>query len=280
MKKAMCKATSHKCPATARTNGKGASPEMPKVEEGAPEALRLNKAIASRGFCSRRQADTLIFAGKVMVDGVTVTDPSLHAGPDAEIIIDGHRLSGGGICRYLMMNKAVRTVCTANDPEGRPTVLDALPPDFRGERLYPVGRLDYFSEGLLILTNDGELAHRLMHPRFHLSKRYEVLVRGKVTQEALLSMQRGMILAEGEKLAPVDVRSHPAPNGMTRLSMVLHQGVNRQIRRMCRDLNLTVLRLQRVAQGPLSLGDLASGCVRALSPAETMALRKAVALPC
>lgn len=257
------------------------TPTMPKTEDGAqPQTLRLNKAIASRGFCSRRKADELIFSGKVMVDGVTVTDPSLRVGPDAEITTDGHRLPGGGICRYLMMNKAVRTVCTANDPEGRPTVLDALPPEYRSERLFPVGRLDYFSEGLLILTNDGELAHRLMHPRFHLPKRYEVLVRGPVPHETLLTMRRGMILAEGEKLAPVEVQAHPAQNGTTRLSMTLHQGVNRQIRRMCRDLNLTVLRLQRVAQGPLNLGGLASGSVRALSPDETMALKKAVALPC
>lgn len=268
-------------PAKTLANSNDKSPTMAKRETQTPsQELRLNKAIASRGFCSRRKADELIFAGKVLVDGITVTDPSLRVGPDTEIRIDGHRLSVGGICRYLMMNKAVHTVCTVSDPEGRPTVLDALPPEFRGERLYPVGRLDYYSEGLLILTNDGELAHRLMHPRFHLAKRYEVLVRGHVPQGALRTMRHGMILAEGEKLAPVEVQACPATNGMTRLSMILHQGVNRQIRRMCRDLHLTVLRLQRVAQGPLNLGSLASGCVRALSPAETMALRKAVDLPC
>ena len=177
-----------------------------------------------------------------------------------------------------MLNKPVQVVCTVSDPEGRRTVLDCLPQNYRGLRLYPVGRLDYFSEGLLLLTNDGQLAQRLTHPRHHQPKTYEVLVRGTVPEAALKTMRRGMRLAEGEDLLPVDVAAQPAA-GNTMLQMVLRQGFNRQIRRMCRDLGLTVLRLCRVAQGALRLGNLASGKTRHLTDAEIANLRESAGLP-
>ena len=176
-----------------------------------------------------------------------------------------------------MLNKPVQVVCTVSDPEGRPTVLGCLPQSYKGLRLYPVGRLDYFSEGLLLLTNDGQLAQRLTHPRHHQPKTYEVLVRGTVPEAALKTMRRGMRLAEGEDLLPVDVTAQPAA-GNTMLQMVLRQGFNRQIRRMCRDLGLTVLRLCRVAQGALYIGNLASGKVRPLTDAEIAKLRESAGL--
>ena len=173
----------------------------------------------------------------------------------------------------------MQTVCTVNDPEGRPTVMAYLPPEVRHLRLYPVGRLDYFSEGLLLLTNDGELAQRLTHPRHHQPKTYEVLIRGSVPETALAVMRRGMRLDEGQALLPVDVEAKTAENGNTLLRMVLRQGVNRQIRRMCRDLGLTILRLRRVAQGPLALGNLKPGAARALTTGEVADLRQSVGLP-
>lgn len=177
-----------------------------------------------------------------------------------------------------MLNKPIQVVCTASDPEGRPTVLDCLAPKDRTLRLYPVGRLDFFSEGLLLLTNDGQLAQRLTHPRHHQPKTYEVLVRGTAPDSALKIMRRGMRLAEGEEVLPVDVTAEAAGPD-TLLRMILRQGLNRQIRRMCRDLDLTILRLRRVAQGTLRLGDLAVGKTRPLSEEEVNRLREAAGLP-
>lgn len=175
-----------------------------------------------------------------------------------------------------MLHKPVQVICTLHDPQGRPTVLDCLTRSMRRNRVYPVGRLDYFSEGLLLLTNDGALAQRLMHPRHHQPKTYDVLIRGQVPPAALEEMRRGMTLAEGEKLHPVEVESRMQANGHTRLRMILHQGVNRQIRRMCRDLGLTILRLKRIRLGPLELGDLPVGESRFLSRQEIAALLRAV----
>lgn len=258
--------------------------------------MRLNKAIADAGLCSRRKADDLIFAGKVAVNGIVAESPGVRviAGKD-KVELEGKPVSlRGGEAEpcWLMINKPVEVVATASDPEGRRTVLDLVPAEWREHRLYPVGRLDYFSEGLLLLTDDGELAHRLTHPRWHLPRVYEVRVRpvkGNVVPDAALSvMRKGMTLMEGEKLAPVEVRvldtdHRHSPGGRTDmreivLEMVLHQGINRQIRRMCRDLNLTVLRLRRLRQGPLALGDLATGAARPLTEQELSALRKAVDL--
>ncbi len=222
--------------------------EIKSVAEG----VRLNKALADAGVCSRRRADELVFAGRVRVNGTVADSPALRVVP-------------------------------GDDPEGRETVLDLVPDPWRRRRLFPVGRLDYFSEGLILLSDDGELAHRLTHPRWHLSKVYHVLVRpedGEDSVPAALSlMRRGMTLAEGEKLAPVEVRVLPSKSSRgILLEMVLHQGLNRQIRRMCRDVGFTVLRLRRVKEGPLELGSLAPGRVRPLSDLEVAALRRAVGL--
>ena len=234
------------------------SPSGP--EEDLQDGTRLNKFIAASGYCSRRKADELIFAGAVQVNGVVERSPGRRILPDDLIQVEGQQL---------------QVMCTAHDPQGRPTVLDCLTAEMRRNRVYPVGRLDYFSEGLLLLTNDGELAQRLMHPRHHQPKTYDVLVRGTVPAAALATMRRGMTLAEGEHLRPVEVESRLQANGHTRLRMVLHQGVNRQIRRMCRDLGLTILRLKRIRLGPLGLGDLPVGECRFLSAAETAALLQA-----
>ncbi len=241
------------------------------------EPMRLNKALAHAGVCARRKADELIFSGAVRVNGETVTEPGRQVNPAADVIeVRGERLRPGHETCCLALHKPVRVVSTVKDPEGRKTVLDFVPEAYRNRRLYPVGRLDYFSEGLLLLTDDGELANLLAHPRHHLPRRYEVCVRGTVPERALASMRRGMTLAEGERLARVVVEARPMGRD-TLLTLTLHQGLNRQIRRMCRDLDLVVLRLVRVALGPLELGDLAPGMTRPLTDSELTSLRAAVA---
>ena len=248
--------------------------------------IRLNKALAEAGICSRRSADELIFSGYVRVNGRVVQNPGERVMPGDLVETPGKSFrpgSGVNTPCWLMLNKPVHVVSTAHDPQGRATVLDLVPEPWKGLRLYPVGRLDYFSEGLLILTNDGELANRLTHPRWHLAKTYHVLVRPELGEasvdRALAVMRKGMTLAEGERLAPVECRRLPVTGlrGVL-LELVLHQGVNRQIRRMCRDLSLTVLRLCRVQEGPIELGRLPSGKVRALYAGELQALRHAVGL--
>ncbi|MGE9985462.1 pseudouridine synthase [Desulfovibrio sp. SGI.169] len=244
--------------------------------------MRLNKAIAAAGLCSRRKADALIFAGQVLVNGAPEANPARRVLPDDRITVNGRELATAQEYRYLLLYKPVRTVCTVSDPDGRPTVMECLPTGLRHLRLYPVGRLDYFSEGLLLLTNDGQLAQRLTHPRHHQPKIYEVLVRGCVSEKALATMRQGMRLAEGQTLLPVEVERKTAnstSNGNTLLRMVLRQGLNRQIRRMCRDLNLTILRLCRVAQGPLDLGELTPGQTRQLTAREVADLRRGAGLP-
>ena len=239
------------------------------------KTVRINKALADAGVCSRRRADELVAAGRVKVNGEPVASPGLQVAPGDRLEVDGKpiRAAAQAPC-YLLLHKPARVVTTAYDPEGRTTVLDLVPPQWKSRRLYPAGRLDFFSEGLVLLTDDGELTNRVVHPRHHMPRVYHVLVRGDVPGRALEAMRRGMRLAEGEQLAPVEVRVLPgdrhdlsglsraadapaaAPSGVpagqrgTLLEMTLHQGLNRQIRRMCRDLNLTILRLVRVAQGP------------------------------
>lgn len=243
--------------------------------------LRLNKALALAGLCSRRAADDLIRAGAVRVNGVLITEPGSRIAPATDAItVHGKPVrlesrEGAAAHTYIMLHKPIQVVSTARDPQGRTTVLDLLPGSLRSKRLYPVGRLDYFSEGLLLLTDDGELTNRLTHPRYHLPKLYEIRVRETPTQAMLESMRRGMTLQEGETLAPVEVRI--AGEGRT-LLLTLHQGINRQIRRMCRDLGLTILTLRRIGIGPLALGDLAKGTCRSLSSNEIAALKKAVGL--
>ena len=250
------------------------------------EGIRLNKALADAGVCSRRRADELVFSGRVRVNGTVAESPGQRVSPGDKVSLDGRPVRLKEESRescWLMLIKPVRIVSTASDPEGRETVLDLVPEPWCHRRLFPVGRLDFFSEGLILLTDDGELAHRLTHPRWHLPKVYHVLVRperGEASVSAALSlMRRGMTLSEGDRLAPVDVKVLASRDSRgVLLEMVLHQGLNRQIRRMCRDVDFTVLRLKRVQEGPLMLGGLTPGSVRPLSSSEVTALRRAVGL--
>lgn len=248
-------------------------------ENGSP-ALRLNKALAQAGVCSRRAADDLIFAGRVTVNGETVTEPGRRVDPGTDRVeVDGRPLAAPPSRHiYILLHKPVGVVTTLSDPEGRPMVLDLLPASMRKRRVVPVGRLDVMSEGLLLLTDDGELVNRMTHPRHHVPKTYTLTVRGAVDESALATMRGGMRLAEGEELAPVEARITGRTRESTLLELVLRQGVNRQIRRMCRDLGLTVQKLKRTAIGPLALGDLAPGRTRELTRDEVGRLRAALGL--
>ncbi len=268
----------------ARPAGPGQSPSPASAPDGSAagtQAVRINKALAQAGICSRRAADELVAAGRVLVNGVPAT-PGQAVDPARDTVsLDGKSVDlvpAGAKHLTLMLHKPVRTVTTAKDPEGRPTVFSLLPPQYAGHRLVHVGRLDFFSEGLLLLTDDGELCNRLTHPSHHLARVYEVTVRGPVPDQALAAMRAGMTLAEGERLAPAAAEViSSGPKGAV-LRLVLGQGLNRQIRRMCRDLGLTVLKLVRVALGPLVLGGLKPGQVRPLSERELDELRRAVGL--
>lgn len=253
---------------------------MDQEKKLSPE-VRLNKFLAQAGLCSRRTADEFIAGGRVMVNGIPACAGTKVVPGRDRVSLDGKdiiALEEDSSYTYIILNKPIQVVSTVRDPQGRSTVMDLIPKEFGNKRLYPVGRLDFFSEGLLILTDDGELTHRLTHPGWHLSKTYHVVIRGKIPDGALKIMRSGMRLAEGEKLAPVQATVLREENGTTVLEMVLRQGVNRQIRRMCRDLNMTILSLKRTAQGPLRLGTLPKGQSRVLSKDEIRALRHAVAL--
>lgn len=245
--------------------------------------VRLNKVLAQAGICSRRAADVLILDGRVQVNGEVVRTPGILVDPARDVVsVMGKPLPradpGAQGHLYLALHKPAGVVTTARDPQGRTTVLDLLPEDLRRRRPFPVGRLDRMSEGLILLTTDGELALRMTHPRFEHPKTYHVRLRGRVSPEKLEAMRSGMRLAEGDQLAPVQVRKLHSQDGATTLEMTLRQGVNRQIRRMCRDLHLHVLDLVRLAQGPLRLGDLAPGAWRRLQPEELRTLKQDLAM--
>ncbi len=253
--------------------------------------VRLNKAIADAGICSRRKADELIFAGKVQVNGVIIDNPGTKVDLVRDQVLCQGREIGSNSSKkysYLALHKPIAVLCTVQDPEGRETVMDLLPAAWRSKRLYPVGRLDYFSEGLILLTDDGDFAHRLTHPRWHLSKVYQVVVRTNYKNydlnACIAEMENGMKLAEGEELAPVQIevleRIFHKHLGQEQIvfKMTLFQGVNRQIRRMCRDLDLTILKLKRIAHGSISLGNLPLGKVRELNPREVQELKNSLGL--
>lgn len=241
---------------------------------------RLNRAIAAAGYCSRRKADELIFAGLVKVNGSVIRNPATRITTADHLEVQGHTCSGPEQKQYLLLYKPPQVICTVADPQRRTTVLELLPAELRKQRLYPVGRLDYFSEGLLLLTNDGDLAQKLMHPTHRQEKVYEVIVRGTVAPEQLQCMRQGMTIYMNDKngivkkLAPMAVQAELLSENKTRLLITITQGINRQIRRVCAQFNLVILSLKRIAEGPLVLGELSRGQFRPLTQEEISALKQ------
>ena len=229
--------------------------------------MRLAKYLAHAGVASRRSAETLIAAGRVTVDGALVTDPAHDVGEGANVALDGRLLEGPEPRVLYALHKPVGVVSTARDTHGRKTVLDLVPA--RGLRLYPVGRLDADSGGLILLTNDGELANRLTHPRFEVPKTYRAKLAGPaVTDKTLRALRVGVQLEDG-LTAPARARRV----GDHVIELTIHEGRNRQVRRMCKAVGHPVVELTRIAFGPLTLGDMRPGAHRRVSDAEIERLR-------
>jgi 23S rRNA pseudouridine2605 synthase len=225
--------------------------------------IRLQKVLADRGVASRRKAEELIAGGRVRVDGELVTTLGTKVRPDARIDVDG-AATRASRRRYLLLNKPMGIVSTAQDERGRKTVVDLVRAE---ERVYPVGRLDTDSEGMLLLTNDGEWAEHVLHPRYGHEREYDVSVSGDLTTEGLIALRSGVRLEEGiARAAHIEVtrRSRSA----SRLRIVLHTGWRRQVRRMFAAVGLKVTRLVRVRIGSLALGRLRTGEWRDLTAKE------------
>jgi len=243
-------------------------------------AERLQKIIAAAGIASRRKAEELITQGRVAVNGQIVSELGSKADPDRDHIkVDGKLLRGPQRNVYLLLNKPKGYVTTVSDPEGRPTVVELI--KHVGERIYPVGRLDYLSEGLLLLTNDGELANRLMRAASHVPKTYLVKVSGQPAEEDIAKLRRGIKIGmrPGErhghavKTAPAQIRlMREAENPWYQVTLI--EGKNRQIRRMFEEIGHHVEKIRRVAYGPLTL-DVDPGQFRALTPKEVALLQRA-----
>ena len=238
---------------------------------------RLQKILARAGLASRRRAEEMIRAGRVSVNGRRVTEMGQLADPEADAIrVDGRPLRRPGVARVLAVYKPRGVVTTLDDPEGRPTIADLLPRG--GERLFPVGRLDYHSEGLLLLTNDGDLAYRILRPGAGVTKTYHVKVRGVPGATELRRFARGLPL-DGRRTLPARVRPlRPTTEGNSWVEVILNEGRRNQIRRMFQILGHPVQRLRRVQVGPIELGDLTPGTCRELREAELQRLRQAVGI--
>ena len=236
---------------------------------------RIQKVLSDQGICSRRAAERMIAEGRVKVNGRPVSlgdkmDPDFD-----KVSIDGknQRIVRKRKYIYIMLHKPRGYITTASDERGRKTVMD-LVADV-GRRVYPVGRLDKDSEGLLLLTDDGAFANLLTHPSGGVGKLYRVTVRPRATEEQIVRMSSGVVLDDGVKTAPAVIHVAADEPGRTVLEMTLFEGRNREIRRMCEAVGLEVIRLKRSAEGPVKLGMLPPGAWRELKRSEVTALRNA-----
>jgi 23S rRNA pseudouridine2605 synthase len=244
-----------------------------RPSEGPP---RLQKVLAAAGLGSRRQCEELITAGRVEVDRRVVTELGTRVDPATQSIrVDGAALSKPKAA-YYAVNKPVGVVSTNRDPSGRPRVVDLVPAG--DARLFAIGRLDLHSDGLILVTNDGELANHLTHPRYGVAKTYRVVVAGRPERDVLRKLVEGVHLAEGIARAErVEVKSRQRAS--TVLEMVLREGKNREIRRVLARVGHKVERLTRIAVGPVRLGDLPTGAHRRLTREEVAALRRCCESP-
>ncbi|MDH3981678.1 MAG: rRNA pseudouridine synthase [Kiritimatiellaceae bacterium] len=238
------------------------------------EQVRLQKYLADCGLGSRRFCETLITAGRVSVDGNIANELGSKVNPTTQTVTCNGKIVTTEPPVTIILNKPVKVICTSDDPQGRTTVLDLL--EDLPERVYTVGRLDFMSEGLILVTNDGDLAHALMHPRFHVEKIYKVWVDSPIGYHQLQKMKRG-IANGGETLRVLDIDEGQHTKKGIEYTITLGEGKNRHIRRLMEHFDKKVFRLMRVAIGPLQLGDLKPGEWRRAKPSELKPLRKAIA---
>lgn len=245
-----------------------------QTQERAESDDRLQKVLAQAGVASRRDCEVLILTGRIEIDRKVVTELGTRVNPlTQEIRVDGEVLPQPKPV-YLAVNKPVGVVCTARDPAGRPRVTDLLPPNT--PRAFCVGRLDLATEGLILVTNDGELANGLTHPRHGVEKIYHVQVAGQMEPDVLAQLHKGIYLAEGFAHAK-HVRIKSRRKRSTLLEMVLDEGRNREVRRLLARVGHKVQRLKRIAVGPVRLGEMPVGAVRQLTKQEIEALQRVVA---
>jgi 23S rRNA pseudouridine2605 synthase len=234
--------------------------------------MRLNAFLARAGVASRRRADELITGGRVLVNGAP-GELNTAVGRNDVVEVDGERVQPQPLT-YLLLHKPPGVVTTASDPHGRRTVLDLVPSQ---PRVVPVGRLDADTTGALLLTNDGDLAHRLAHPRYGVPKVYEAEVDGRPSRNDLERLRDGVELDDG-RTAPAEVRALARDSGVSRIELTLHEGRKHQVKRMCDAIGHPVRRLHRARYAGLDLGGLEPGSLRPLTKPEVAALRSAVGL--
>ena len=241
--------------------------------------IRLQKILSTAGIASRRAAEGYITQGRVSVNGQTVTALGSKADPDTDDIrVDGRRLKTASRRLYILMYKPRGYITTRSDPQRRPTVIDLLTKGGVRDYVYPVGRLDYESEGLLLLTSDGDLAAKLTHPRHSIPREYEAKVLGVPDEHEMERLAKGIVI-DGRKTAPAEIKLLKVTEGSGRqhalLSIVVHEGRNRQVRRMCEAVGHPVDRLKRVRIGPITDHHIRPGEFRELDGKEVAALKKA-----
>lgn len=226
--------------------------------------MRIHKYLAHAGVASRRHAEEMVAAGKVTVNGKVALVGRVIESDIDKVAVDGKVVQIDKNLVYYLLNKPRSVVSAVTDPDGRRTVVSLVP---GGHRLYPVGRLDYDSEGLMLLTNDGDLAYKITHPKFEINKTYHVLVKGVLSEKTVGYLEQGVTIEE-QKTAPAKVIIAEAQPNNTWIDITIHEGRNRQIRKMCEAVGHPVMRLIRIKLGPWELGDIPSGKFRTLKPEE------------
>ena len=270
--------TPKKCPVwfLMTTRSSGRNPSSDHTTESASAPVRLQKFLASAGVSSRRKCEELILEGRVTVDGKVCSELGITVDSKSQIVrLDGERVKQEAK-RIYVLNKPPGYVCTNNDPTGRPLAINLIPDDQR--RLFSVGRLDEASEGLLLITNDGDLANKLAHPRYSVTRRYQVQVVGNPTQATLKELTKGMRFSDGFFRAK-GVKKIRSQGKSTYIEIELTEGNNRELRRLLARVGHKVIHLKRVTFGPVKLGRLGMGKSRQLRPPEVSALNELVAAP-
>lgn len=228
--------------------------------------MRIHKYLAHAGVASRRHAEVMVENGEVMVNGSVAKVGQVIESDTAKVEVGGKAVGIDKTLVYYLLNKPRGVVSAVTDPDGRRTVISLVP---GGHRLYPVGRLDYDSEGLMLLTNDGDLAYKMTHPKFEIDKTYHVLVKGVIPAKSIGYLEQGVTI-EGKKTAKaMVVIAEEQPNN-TWIDITIHEGRNRQIRKMCEAVGYPVMRLIRTQLGSWELGDLPVGKYRTLKPSEVV----------